>query len=251
MQKINLPIEQEETTPTNPDFGWGFKMLVIFVSFIWITYLSFLGFSKIVLNKISLETEKKWFWNLAEWDKFEYNKFMDYKSFEFEKYNFNLSDDEEVNAYAFLWWNIVINQWFLDSIENQEELVFVMAHEMAHIENRDVMKAISTQIPMQLTLVFLGFDIWIWHSSIVNIWTQYLSKDTELNADKNAHKILKQYKINPLCVIPFFTRDHTKTDTVMELLSSHPLNQTRIKLLKDLAWEMWFSDSKSCKKLKK
>jgi len=27
MQKIELPIETNEASPTNPDFNWGFKML--------------------------------------------------------------------------------------------------------------------------------------------------------------------------------------------------------------------------------
>jgi len=31
MQKIELPIEKNESSPTNPDFNWGFKMLMIFV----------------------------------------------------------------------------------------------------------------------------------------------------------------------------------------------------------------------------
>ncbi len=249
VQKINLPIEKQEATPTNPDFSWGLKMLAIFIWFIIIIYISFLWVSKVVLDKISLETEKKWFWNLAEWEKFDYSKYIDYEIKEFEKYNFNLSDSKEVNAYAFLWWNIVINQGFMDFIENQEELVFVMAHEMAHIKNRDVIRSISTRLQMQLILIFLGFDIWIWSSNILNIWKKYFSRNIELNADKKALEILKKYRINPLCVVPFFTREYQKTNLVMGLLSTHPLNKTRINLLKDLAEEMWFTDKKDCKKI--
>jgi len=251
MQKIDLPIETNESTPTNPDFGWGFKMLGIFVWFVAFSYLVFFIFSNVVLKNLSLETEKEWFWDMGEWEKFEYSEFTEYKIPEFKNYNFNLNDSSEINAYAFIWGNININQWFLDNIENQEELVFVMAHEMGHIENRDVLKAFTTEIPLQITLMSMWFDVGIWETSIVSLWWKYLNKDTELKADKFAINILKKHKINPLCVKPFFTRDHDLWDSVMEILSDHPLNLSRIKLLEDLAKQMWFSSEKNCKKIKK
>ena len=249
MQKIDLPIKTNEASPTNPDFNWGFKMLLIFVLFVVFSYLVFLGFSKVILANIDLETEKDWFWEIAVEQDFDYSKYTDYKIEEFKKYNFYLKDSDEINAYAFLWGNINITQGFLDSIENQEELIFVMAHEMAHIKNRDVLKAFTTEIPLQLTMILLWFDIWIWDTSIVSVWWKYLSKNTELNADKLAIEILKKYKINPICVKPFFEKEHNIWDSAMEMMSSHPLNSTRIELLDNLAKELWFTDNKNCKKI--
>ena len=251
MQKIELPIDKNESSPTNPDFSWGFKMLAIFVWFLVFSYLIFFIFSNVVLKNLSLETEKEWFWDFSEWEKFNYTDYSDYKIEEFNNYNFLLDESDEVNAYAFIGWNITINKGFLYNIEHQEELVFVMAHEMWHIKNRDVLKAFTTEIPLQLTLMSLWIDIWIWDSSLTSIWWKYLNKNTELEADKIWLEILKKYKINPLCAKAFFTREHNSADTVMELLSDHPLNISRIKLLEDLAREMWFKDEKNCKKLKK
>ena len=184
-------------------------------------------------------------------NEFNYTKYSDYKIEEFEKYNFNLEDNEEINAYAFIWWNINITTWFIENIENQEELVFVMAHEMGHIRNRDILKAFSTEIPLKLTLLSLWIDIWMWDTSIIDIWWKFLSKNTEISADKVWLEIFEKYKINPLCAKEFFERDHNLTDSVMEMISDHPLNISRIKLLEDLAREMWFKDEKNCKKLKK
>jgi len=250
MKKIDLPIEKDEATPTNPDFDWGLKMLGIFVWFLAFSYLMFFIFSNIVLQNISLETEKKWFWNMVNWKKFNYENFIDYKIPEFKNYNFYLNPSEEINAYALPWWNININKGLLKNIENQEELVFIMAHEMTHVKNRDVLKALSTKIPMKLTFALLGFDIDLANTSVLDIWWNYLSKDTELKADKWAIQILEKYKINPLCAKKFFTRDHNFWDSVMEMMSDHPLNLTRIKLLEKSAKKMWFSDEKNCKKLK-
>jgi len=247
MQKIELPIEKNEASPSNPDFVWGVKMLFILIIFLLFSYIILLLFSKIIVSNISLDTEKKWFWDkFVNQTKFDYNKYSNYKIKEFKNYNFYISDSPEINAYALLWWNIEITSGFLENIENQEELIFVMAHEIWHIKNRDILKSLSTKIPMQLTLTFLWFDIWIWNDMIFNVF----SKKTELDADKYWMKILKKYKINPLCVIPFFTRDHNFSDSVMEMMSDHPLNSSRIKNLENLAKEMWFKNKKNCKKIK-
>ena len=250
MKKIELPIDKNESSPTNPDLKWGIKMLWIFVWFLTISYIVFLLFSKVILTNLSLETEKKWFWNFTEGREFNYTEYTDYKIEEFKKYNFLVDDSDEVNAYALIGWNINITFWFLDDIEYQEELIFVMAHEMWHIKNRDVLKALSTEIPLKLTLLSLWIDIWVWDSSLIDIWWKYLSKNTEIEADKIWLTILEKYKINPLCAKEFFKRDHNFSDTVMEMMSDHPLNSSRIKLMDDLANKMWFKNTKNCKKLK-
>ncbi len=223
--------------------AWIFFWMLIF------SYLLFLWFSKIILTNIDLKTEKKWFWDLAKGKYFNYKKFIDYKIPEFQNYNFYILNSSEINAYAFIWWNINITKELLENIENQEELIFIMAHEAWHIKNRDNLKAFTTTIPLQLTLAILWFDISIGDSSIINISSNILNKETEIEADKEALKIFKKYKINPLCTINFFKRYHDSGNTIMELLSDHPLNLSRIKLLEEKAKEMWFKDTKNCKKI--
>ncbi len=250
MQKIKLPIKNNESTPTNPDLKWGGKMLGIFLLFIIISYIIFLFFSKIILANLSLETEKKWFWEITLNNKFDYTEYTDYKIEEFNNYNFNLEDNDKVNAYAFLGWNINITTWFLKNIENQEELVFVMAHEMWHIKNRDILKAYTTDIPLKLTLLTLWIDIWVWDTSFIDMWWKYLNKNTEIQADIAWLDILEKYNINPLCAKIFFERDHNFSDSVMEMMSDHPLNNTRILLMDELAKKMWYKNADNCKKLK-
>jgi len=249
MQKIELPIEKDDIKPTNPDFSWWFKMIGIFFGVLIFSYIAFWWFSKMILANIDLETEKKWFWDLAKWQHFNYQDYIDYKIPEFQNYNFYISNSTEVNAYAFIWWNINITEGLLENIENQEELIFIMAHEVWHINNRDNLKAFTTTIPLQLTFALLWFDISIWDSSIIDISNNVLSKQTEINADKEALKLFEKYKINPLCTIYFFKRNHNSGDTIMELLSDHPLNLSRIKILEQKAKEMGFKNKKNCKKI--
>lgn len=251
MQKIELPVDTNEATPTNPDFKWGGKMLGILFLFIIFSYLVFLFFSKIILANISLETEKKWFWNVAVNSTFDYKKYVDYNIEEFSNFNIYLDESEEINAFAIIWWNINITQGLLDNIENQEELIFVIAHEIGHIKHRDVLKNYTTKIPMQLTLSFLWFDVWIWNSNTTDIWWKIFSKNVELNSDKYAINLLEKYKINPLCASEFFEIDHNLSNSAMEMFSDHPLNSSRIDLLKKSALKLGFKDDKNCKKIKK
>ena len=111
-------------------------------------------------------------------------------------------------------------------------------------------KSLTTEIPMQLTLAFLWFDIWSWDYSILSIWWKAISKNTELNADIFAIELLKKYNINPLCAKQFFEADHNFADSAMEMLSSHPLNSTRIELLNTSANELWYTSINNCKTIK-
>ncbi len=253
MEKIELPVDKNESRPSKPDLKWWTIMLSILWWFIIISYLTFLWFSKIILANIDLETEKKWFWWInTEWyKKINYKNYIDYNLKEFKKYNFYSKNDEVVNAYAFLWWNIAITTWLLSEIETQEELIFILTHEIWHVENRDNLKKITTDIPWQLTMTFLGFDLWNKDFNVSKISWNILSKNTELEADKYAINFLKKYKLNPLCAKRFFEAEHNFSDSVMEMISDHPLNLTRINLLEENAKLMWFKDKKNCKKIKK
>jgi Zn-dependent protease with chaperone function len=122
---------------------------------------------------------------------------------------------------------------------------------MGHIKNRDVLKAYTTEVPLKLTLSLLWFDISAWDISLLDVSWKLLSKETEAKADDYWLEILEKYKINPLCAKVFFERDHNFWDSVMELMSDHPLNLTRIKKMERLAQKMWFTDSSNCKKLLK
>ena len=250
-EKIELPIDKNEATPTNPDLSWGWKMLLIFIWVIAFAYLVFLWFSRIILANIDLETEKKWFWDKSYGEKFDYKKYItDYKIDEFNKINFYIEDSPKVNAFTVIWWNILVTTWLLEDLENQEELVFILAHEMGHIVNRDVMKKLTTEIPMKLTLSFLGFDISSWDLSALDVSWNFISKDIEAKADDFWLKILEKYKINPLCAEWFFKRDHNLWNTLIELIWDHPTNLSRIQKMENLAQKMWFKDTKNCKKIK-
>jgi len=236
VKKIELPIDVNEPSPTN----WDWKrlrnilisILIIFVILFWTLNL----FTQYILANISIQTEKEWFTDYMECKKLDsvYFKYIN-KLPETKNYDICFVDSPEINAYATLWAKIVITKWFLNNIKNQEELLFVIAHEMGHIAHRDVLKktinVLSYKISIYLLADFFGVDVWNL-SDYVKFWEKLYSKHIELSADEYAIHLLIKHNVNLNCVIPFFEKNDNKLYNTFVLLSDHPLNQARINLIK-------------------
>jgi len=67
-------------------------------------------------------------------------------------YSIYIQDSQEENAYATLGGNIIVTSALLENIEHEEELVFILGHERAHIEHRDVIRSFAQSMPIILTL---------------------------------------------------------------------------------------------------
>lgn len=246
MKKIDLPIHVDEPNPKKPDWKWLKIMLVSVLVIISISFLWLYTFNSFLTSIISLEEEKKLFTD-PNCIKLDLSKYIDYNIPEFNKYNICLKDSYEVNAYAWLWGNIYVTKWLLKNLNNQEELVFVIWHEIWHIVHRDVIKKISFGVSLQILLNYLfsnnfnSSDI----SDLVELWDKLYSKNIELKADTYSINLLKKYNINLNCIVPFFKEDE-KFDSFV-LLSDHPLNKTRIQNIeKNIK-----NKKKICKKIKK
>jgi Zn-dependent protease with chaperone function len=61
-------------------------------------------------------------------------------------------DDDTVNAFASLGGHIFVHRGLLEKIESENALAMVLAHEMAHIKNRDVITAMSSRLIIAITL---------------------------------------------------------------------------------------------------
>ena len=247
MKKIELPIQVEEPNPKKMDWrrlkDMLISLLIMFIIIFWCFYL----FSELIVRNISIQQEKELF---SEWDcnKLDISKYIDYKIPEFEEYNICLLDLDEVNAYAWLGWNIYVTKWLLNYIKTQEELVFILAHEVGHIVHRDIIRRVVNKMSFSIWFYILAKFLWIDVGNLadlVELSNTLYSKAEELEADKYAINLCKKYRVNLNCVIDFFKNDDKLYDTLM-LLSDHPLNQTRIKLIK----KNISNDKKICKKLK-
>jgi len=232
MEKIDLPIEKnyEDTIkPSNPDFWWLWKMLIITVPLFLISYIFFYLFSYFVIWNISIEKEKELFWEITNnWKKIDINNYLNNKINNLKNIDIFITDSDEINAYALLWWKIELTEWLLNEIKYEEELIFIIWHEMEHIKNRDVLNSLLTEIPFYLTLQFIWFDL---NNDISKISTNYINRYTEINADDWWIKLINQMWLNLDCSLEFFKRDNWKFNNYFLLLSDHPTNDKRINNL--------------------
>jgi len=211
-------------------------MIWIFTGVVAFAYWFLRLLSLVAIHFLDIQTEKKLFWWKPEdAQQFVFTSYIDFEIPEFEQFDFYLSDSPEINAYATLGANIILTSGLLAELENQEELIFVMAHEVAHINWRDVLRSLTIHLPLKIILANLGFDLNIGSISLTQAGILMLGKSTELNADRYAAKLLVKYWLNPACAKPFFERSLNMPNTVMEMLSDHPTNLTRLKLLDEIA----------------
>ncbi len=235
MQKIKLPIEEtkeDKVIPSKPDFSWAGKMILYSLAFVFITFSFFYAFSYFIVSKISIEKEKEIFWDFfieENMKKFDLS-LLKTKIEKFKDYNIYINDSNEVNAFATPWANILINKWLLEQVESEEELIFIIAHEIWHIENRHIIKRFSMQIPFTMSLNFLWIDLWIWTIKAEDLIWNYFSRQDEKEADLSWIKALNKASLNLKCATRFFEKlEKERKIKLPQILSTHPNDENRIK----------------------
>ncbi|MCD5380614.1 M48 family metallopeptidase [Candidatus Gracilibacteria bacterium] len=249
-EKIELPINVADAQPHKPDIKWAGTMLGIGVGFFAFSFLVFHLFANFIVANISLEKERQIFGKIFA-DEIGTQKLSDYYTFskkipEFEKYNIFVSEDEQINAFAFPGGNILITTALIDSAEYEEEIFFVLAHEIGHVQLRHNLKALARNLPFKITLFFLGFDINLGITNLTDTALNTASRNAEEKADNIAVDIMKQNGLNPFCASSFFDE---KEDSLFEFMSTHPTNNSRIQNIKKAGTgKLDFSD---CTKINK
>ncbi|MBS9775366.1 M48 family metallopeptidase [Candidatus Gracilibacteria bacterium] len=234
MQKITLPIEEtkeDRVSPSKPDFSWAGKMLMYSAIFIISSFLFFYSFSYFIVSKISIEKEKEIFGDVyleEDLEKFD-TSLLTTKIKELEKYNIYIQNDDEINAFASPGANIFINTGLLENVKNEEEIIFILAHEIGHIENRHILKRFSLQIPFTMTLSFLGIDLGGGIIDTNDLIGNFFSRQDETESDAYGIEILNKNGLNLKCATNFFeTLEKERFLNPPEILSTHPTDKHRI-----------------------
>lgn len=240
MKKIQLPIEssdEDNINPSHPDIWWLVRMSVIVI---WTLILAVWGsyiFSYTVLAHIDLETEKRYFWGMMIEEDM---KPLDLTTIQtpnlndtFSGYTIYIQPSDEENAFATLGGNIIITSALLEKIENEEELIFILRHEFAHIENRDVIQSIAQSMPIILTLQSLWIDTGNSMTRVSSIINNHTSREKESKADDISIIFLENTELNPLCATKFFERHWNGFEKYTTLLSTHPSSEERLQKLRN------------------
>ncbi|WBX84794.1 M48 family metallopeptidase [Sphingosinicella microcystinivorans] len=146
-----------------------------------------------------------------------------------EGLNIRVVDLPVVNAAALPGDNIVIFDELLKEAKSPEEFAGVLAHEIAHIEHRDVAEAMVRELGLGLVLTTLGGDV---AGNVHGLLSLSYSRDAEAAADAEAIAMMNRARISPAPTAGFFERLAKSEDAIgradmLVYLSSHPVSKGR------------------------
>jgi hypothetical protein len=109
------------------------------------------------------------------------------KPYTYGGYHFALLDSDEVNAFACPGGTILITTGMLKTVRNEDELAAVLAHEIAHVNNRDGIAAIK-KITLDRgcdynrdfggqrnTALGICHSLWVFLKGPLTMWSRHLS----------------------------------------------------------------------------
>lgn len=163
------------------------------------------------------------------------------------EFRVEIDDSEIANAMALPGGLIVVTQGLLDQVESENELAFVLGHELGHYRNRDHMRALGRGIVLSLFFAATtGSDVAGLGLKVSDLALRGFSRKQESRADEFGLAIVyTQYgHVNEAWRL--FERWDEGDESFLELvpyLSTHPQAGDRVDSLEALARrEAWPSD---------
>ena len=149
-----------------------------------------------------------------------------------------LSEEPDANAFATLGGHIFITRGLLNSVQSENGLAMVLAHEYAHIYHRHPMILALEQASLALVFSLLGSDNIAQsvsqNTSMLTILS--FSRDMERAADRFALKRLQAVYGHSLGADEFFLNLQRQHDAealyLSEFLQTHPLTEERIQRIR-------------------
>lgn len=156
-------------------------------------------------------------------------------------YKVTLINTNTINAFATPGGYIYVYKGLLKYLDNEATLAAILAHEVAHAENRHSTQRMTKAYGLQVLLgVVLGSSPSTIESIAGNLFSglslMYNSREDEYEADEYSFKYLKSTIWYPGAGKFFFEKiaDETNNSEFQELFSTHPLDQKRIDALNKL-----------------
>uniref|UniRef100_A0A7V6A2F9 Peptidase M48 n=1 Tax=Desulfobacca acetoxidans TaxID=60893 RepID=A0A7V6A2F9_9BACT len=167
-------------------------------------------------------------------------------------YHFGILETSDPNAYACPGGIILITRGLIKECQNEDELAAVLAHEVAHIANKDGIKSINksrwtevltstgAEAARQYGGGVAGSLVSMFESSIDDVFKTLVvngySRAAEENADRAAVTTLTRAGYNPAALAAILSRLSSKGGGG-GIFTSHPLTSQRVEAVKMLARE--------------
>lgn len=159
---------------------------------------------------------------------------------------FYIAEEDEPNAFAMPGGHVVVTTGLLQLVDEPEELLGVISHEIAHVTRKHgIRQVIASAGPFLVLRVFLGSRRGmggLLASASDELMRQGFSREYEIEADDVGWEIMLSSKINPhgmsdaLTKLKAYEDKEAKQDSLERGFSSHPALEKRIARL-DKKWK--------------
>ncbi|NCF16391.1 MAG: M48 family metalloprotease, partial [Gammaproteobacteria bacterium] len=143
------------------------------------------------------------------------------------------------NAMALPGGLIIVTQGLLDQVESENELAFVLGHELGHFKNRDHLRALGRGIVLSLFFsVATGNDVSNLSIKVTDLALRGFSREQESEADEFGLALVYTHYGHVDEASRLFERwdeDDRSLFDVVSYLSTHPATADRIVELEELA----------------
>lgn len=151
-------------------------------------------------------------------------------------------EKSDVNAFAFPGGHLTVFTGLIKASENQDELIGVVSHELAHIQLRHVMKKLTKEIGLSvlITIATGTGDVAVMADIIKMLTSTAFDRKLEKQADIKAVDYMINASIDPLPLADFMQRlaDEQESSEVNEYLSwmsTHPESAERAAYIREYA----------------
>ena len=156
-------------------------------------------------------------------------------------------DTDTVNAFATIGGNLFLYRGLLEKIPNENTLVTLIGHEIAHVKYRHPIKSLGRGVAVSIAMTAITGST---NSQVLGdtglLTVLKFSRDMEQQSDEEAmktlHTLYGHLNGGALLFEIFHTmRANTNADETAEIFSTHPLDEDRIKSFSQVAkkkgWE--------------
>jgi len=146
-------------------------------------------------------------------------------------YTFQVVESEEINAFATPGGFIYVTTGLLQEADNEAQLASVLAHEIAHVNERHSIEALRQTVLAQGIAETAGIDM----NTLAQVGYQLAvglprSRGNEYEADEVGLDILQSAGYAPIAFVQFFNQLQERGGTP-EFLRTHPITENRIEAI--------------------
>jgi DNA polymerase-1 len=178
---------------------------------------------------------------LAEWVNGMGQRLVGQSHRQYIEYSFKVVDTDMVNAFAAPWGYIYVTRGLMTFVDSEDEIAFILGHEVGHVANRDAIKSTKKSILFSLGAALLGAATNRTVGELGEIGAgltlMHYSREDERDADVSGAVTSYGAGYNPAAGTDFFARlmaeeEKGGTSSIEHLFLTHPETPTRINALK-------------------